>query len=241
MPFLTAESSGRRVRFAQRLAVGRGPDNDFIITDPRVSTAHAILAYEGIRLKVMDLNSRNGTYVDGIRIGRWVDLVEGSELRFGPTGPYRLEKMNGRRTAAEARLGVTVAASEVDRGEVSTRLLLYSKDLSNGTIVVEQAGERFRYEGNMRFLLLYILATELHEEPEDRPEPSRGWVADDRLRIKLWGLHGADRRDPSALGKLIHDTRAMMRRKGIEPSFIQKKNGATRVALLPGQVELHTP
>ncbi len=241
MPFLTAESSGNRVEFGQRLAVGRGPDNDLVIADPRVSTAHALLAYEGARLKIMDLNSRNGTYVDGIRIGRWVDLVEGSELRFGPAGPYKLERVNGRKTPAAARLGATVAASEADHGKVSTRLRLYSKDLANGTIMVEQAGMRFRYDGSMRFLLLYILAAELLEEPEETPEPSRGWVDDDRLRIKLWGLHGADRRDPSALGKLIHDTRAMMRRKGIDSGFIQKKNGATRIALLPGQVELHTP
>jgi len=241
MPLLTAESLEHEVKFARRLAVGRGPENDLVIEDPRVSTAHALLAFEGARLRVMDLNSRNGTYVDGIRIGRWVDLVEGSELRFGPAGPFHLRETNGRRRKASTTVGATVAASEVDQGAVSTRLMLYSKDLANGTIVVEQAGQRFRYDGSMRFLLLYILAAELLEEPEATPRPNRGWVADDRLRIKLWGLHGADRRDPSALGKLIHDTRAMMRRKGIEAGFIQKKNGATRLDLLQGQVELHTP
>ncbi|MDP7115101.1 MAG: hypothetical protein QGH45_24215, partial [Myxococcota bacterium] len=116
-----------------------------------------------------------------------------------------------------------------------------SKDLTAGTILVEQGGARCEFDGSMRFLLLFVLATELRDEPRDTPEPNRGWIPDERLRIKLWGLRGSERRDPSSLGKLIHDTRAMMRRKGIEPGFVEKRKGATRLSLLPSQVELHTP
>ena len=241
MPFLSSETTGQRVRFTDRLTVGRAPGNDLVIDDPRVSGNHAQLSFQGGRLRVMDLNSRNGTFVDGIRIGRWVDLVDGSQLMFGTTGPFVLEETEGKVETRPREAPPTVAASDTIGKFEPTRLVLYSKDLASGMIHVEQGTTRVKLEGSMRFLLLYILAEELLSEPAATPEPNRGWIADERLRIKLWGLRGSERRDPSSLGKLIHDTRAMLRKKGIDPAFIEKRSGATRLLLLAAQIELHTP
>ncbi len=241
MPVLSCKETGHRLAFTDRVAVGRGPDNDVVIDDPRVSGNHALIAMHEGRVRIMDLNSRNGTFVDGIRIGRWVDLVEGSQIVFGTTGPFELTEIIGTVSSNERVATPTVAASDSHGKFRPTRMSLYSKDLGSGTIVIEQGSTRFEFGGSMRFLLLYILAEELHSEPDDTPEPNRGWIADERLRIKLWGLKGAERRDPSSLGKLIHDTRAMLRKQGIDPGFIEKKSGATRICLLPAQVELHTP
>lgn len=241
MPTFRNTKTGQTVRFFDRLAIGRAPENDLVLEDGRISGSHALLAFQGGRYRIMDLNSHNGTTVDGVRISRWVDLVEGSTLIFGPCGPFVLEELAPPEEAGEERDAPTLAATNVDGQFRPTRLVLYSKDLTAGTILVEQGGARCEFEGSMRFLLLYVLASELLDEPRDTPEPNRGWIPDERLRIKLWGLRGSERRDPSSLGKLIHDTRAMMRRKGVEAGFVEKRKGATRLSLLPSQVELHTP
>jgi len=241
LPVLLNEATGQKLPFKNRFTVGRGPKNDLVIDDPRVSTNHAKLGLHKGRVRVMDLNSKNGTFVDGIRIGRWVDLVEGSRITFGTSGPYVLDSLTTNALVNTGGEAPTVAAT----GDISlrdpTRLILFSKDLSAGTIRVEQGQASFEADGSMRFLLLYILAMELHNEPPTTPEPNRGWVSDDQLRIKLWGVKGSERRDPSSLGKLIHDTRGMLKRKDIDASFIEKRSGATRLALLPSQVEVHAP
>jgi DNA-binding NtrC family response regulator len=64
-----------------RAAVGTSPDNEIVLTDPTVSRYHLELGSgEGIALR--DLGSRNGTFVNGVRIRRAVVPV-GSFVRVG--------------------------------------------------------------------------------------------------------------------------------------------------------------
>lgn len=57
-----------------------------LLTEPRVSGAHATLKIEGGQLFVRDDNSNNGTMVAGHRIppGVWTPVGQGAALRFGP-------------------------------------------------------------------------------------------------------------------------------------------------------------
>ncbi len=65
------------------ITIGRDIGNDIVINDPEVSRKHAHLTLEGDRYKIEDLNSTNGTYVDGQRlIGPHV-LAIGEILMFG--------------------------------------------------------------------------------------------------------------------------------------------------------------
>lgn len=48
--------------------IGRSPDNDIIIDDNAVSRRHLRIARKGKRYFVQDLNSKNGTFVNGERI-----------------------------------------------------------------------------------------------------------------------------------------------------------------------------
>ncbi len=48
--------------------IGRRPDNDLVIDDPRVSRRHAQLRAEGERYYLFDLNATGGTFVNGLRI-----------------------------------------------------------------------------------------------------------------------------------------------------------------------------
>jgi Inner membrane component of T3SS, cytoplasmic domain len=67
------------------IAIGQAPQNDLVIADDSVSKQHARLEYllEGWRLT--DLESTNGTTVEGIRLAPGVPtpLAYGSEVRFG--------------------------------------------------------------------------------------------------------------------------------------------------------------
>ena len=63
--------------------VGRGADADLRLEHPSVSAAHATLLYKRGRWYVVDLESANGTYVDGYRVAGERALSPGCDLRFG--------------------------------------------------------------------------------------------------------------------------------------------------------------
>jgi hypothetical protein len=52
----------------RELKIGRLPSNDIIINDNSVSREHAVLIVSGNEYSIRDLNSSNGTYVNGMRI-----------------------------------------------------------------------------------------------------------------------------------------------------------------------------
>ncbi len=63
--------------------IGRDIANDIVVNDPEVSRKHARLTLEGERYKIEDLNSTNGTYIDGQRlIGPHVMAI-GEIIMFG--------------------------------------------------------------------------------------------------------------------------------------------------------------
>lgn len=64
------------------LRVGRDPANDLQISDPHVSRRHAQLHPSAGAVWVLDLESANGTYVDGERIRGARRLFDGDEVRF---------------------------------------------------------------------------------------------------------------------------------------------------------------
>ena len=69
--------------------VGRAATNSLVISAPDVSREHALLLRHGKTLAVLDLSSRNGTWVNGARISRH-DARSGDEIAFG-TCRFRLD------------------------------------------------------------------------------------------------------------------------------------------------------
>jgi DNA-binding NtrC family response regulator len=67
-----------------RLAIGTAADNALVLADPTVSRYHLELAREPDGLHVVDLGSRNGTWVGGVRVERAV-IPPGTTLRLGDT------------------------------------------------------------------------------------------------------------------------------------------------------------
>ena len=66
----------------EELLVGRHPDCDVVLADPSVSRHHARLVYRGSRWIIQDLQSTNGTILNGNQIGR-SELQPGDRLLLG--------------------------------------------------------------------------------------------------------------------------------------------------------------
>jgi len=65
-----------------RNRVGRSPENDIQIGDPSISSFHCELYLEGPTLRITDLNSTNGSYIDSIPV-REGTINSGQSLRLG--------------------------------------------------------------------------------------------------------------------------------------------------------------
>lgn len=72
--------------------VGRSVDADLTLVDEGVSREHALLVYEDGAYVIEDLQSTNGTIVNGRRV-RSARLADGDEIRLGRTLlRFRLER-----------------------------------------------------------------------------------------------------------------------------------------------------
>jgi len=82
---LTGGSDARKVFRVERAAcaIGRSDQNDVRLADPSVSALHATLVLKRGSWYVVDLQSANGTYVDGYRVAGERVLPNGGTLRVG--------------------------------------------------------------------------------------------------------------------------------------------------------------
>jgi predicted component of type VI protein secretion system len=90
---------------AERTVVGRSPEADVVLDDEGVSWNHLEIERRGDVLMATDLDSRNGTALNGEPLDRPRRLRDGDTLIVGS---YRLEVKTGSVTP----VGVTVAAGE---------------------------------------------------------------------------------------------------------------------------------
>ncbi|RME77114.1 MAG: FHA domain-containing protein, partial [Planctomycetota bacterium] len=67
---------------ATPLVIGRSRTADLVIEDPMLSRRHCRIEREGARFAITDLDSANGTFVEGIRVRR-APLGIGQTVRFG--------------------------------------------------------------------------------------------------------------------------------------------------------------
>ena len=74
--------------------VGRSPEAHFQLDDPWISSMHAMFERRGADIWVVDLESRNGTFLGGERVAE-APVHPGCVLRFGRTD-VRLERRDAR-------------------------------------------------------------------------------------------------------------------------------------------------
>jgi pSer/pThr/pTyr-binding forkhead associated (FHA) protein len=80
----TGSEAGRRLELGGAVAIGR-QDGDLVLEDPEVSRRHAVLRREGESIVVEDLDSTNGTFVNGERIRSPIPIGPGDLVRVGRT------------------------------------------------------------------------------------------------------------------------------------------------------------
>ena len=67
----------------EKTTVGRATQNTLVLRHETVSSHHCELLFNGPEIIVRDLDSRNGTFVDGVRITGQRQVKSGQKIRFG--------------------------------------------------------------------------------------------------------------------------------------------------------------
>jgi len=116
---LSAGMTGRACELkAEKTTIGRSADNVFQIAEPSVSSQHCEVILRGSEVRVRDLDSTNGTFINGVATTESV-LKPGEILRLGQV-QMRLE------TDAPAAPGkkhfdrTTIIAGGVSRSDLET-------------------------------------------------------------------------------------------------------------------------
>ncbi|MEV0398663.1 FHA domain-containing protein [Actinoallomurus sp. NPDC050550] len=98
--------------------IGRGPENDMVVADLRVSRQHAELRSAGGTYEIVDLGSRSGTYVNGRRVER-ASIGPQDIIGIGPSTFHLVDDVLMEYVDAGAvRLSAHDLTVTVDKGKV---------------------------------------------------------------------------------------------------------------------------
>jgi hypothetical protein len=149
----------------QRVTVGKAPTNVVALEhDTTVSRVHAVLENFGQAWSVRDLGSRNGTYVNGEKIGAERVLRSGDELRLGSSrlvfwmsreaaeGPADDETETGRNIVRAPRL----TPRELEVLKVLCRPFVSDDPFPEPASVRRMAGELFVTEAAVKQHLQHL-------------------------------------------------------------------------------------
>lgn len=82
---LNGPLANREFPLRESLRLGRERDNDLSLPDQQASRHHAVIQLREGRYWISDLNSRNGTLVNGARIAQPAPLSDGDSIQIGDT------------------------------------------------------------------------------------------------------------------------------------------------------------
>ena len=111
---------GRQVTLVARTLVGRSPGCGLQLDDRRVSGEQAVLSWGAEGWSARDLGSRNGTWVDGVRleVGVKAPLAQGSQIAFGDERrTWRLDEASSPNAQARRLSDGTVRTAEDEAGD----------------------------------------------------------------------------------------------------------------------------
>lgn len=74
-----------RIEGDQPLLIGRSPNATIVLSDEGISRIHARVEHTGGDVTITDLNSSNGTFINGTRIQGPSQLKDGDKIQFGST------------------------------------------------------------------------------------------------------------------------------------------------------------
>jgi pSer/pThr/pTyr-binding forkhead associated (FHA) protein len=83
---IEGERTGQKIALDRReLTIGRADNSDLVVDDEYASTNHAKLVLINNDWLIQDLNSTNGTYLDGGRVGTPAVVKLNTPVRVGKT------------------------------------------------------------------------------------------------------------------------------------------------------------
>ncbi|MGI5213135.1 FHA domain-containing protein [Plantactinospora sp. CA-290183] len=145
-----------------RVRIGRAPDNDVVLDDLLVSRYHADLVRDGAEFHVIDLGTRNGTYVNGRQVERAV-VRAGDLLSFGHhqmvfNGVELHEYVDAGRVSLRAEgLTVTIGGRDLlagvsfDLDECSLLAVVGPSGAGKSTLLGALTGNRPAQSGTVRY------------------------------------------------------------------------------------------
>jgi diguanylate cyclase (GGDEF)-like protein len=80
---LTGSASGRMFKLRASMTIGRSPACEIRLEDDGISRSHARVRCEDDQATIEDLQSRNGTFVNGERIREIVKVIDGDKIQVG--------------------------------------------------------------------------------------------------------------------------------------------------------------
>jgi sigma-B regulation protein RsbU (phosphoserine phosphatase) len=110
---LVEESGGERIVHVLRdgaQTVGRSSESDIPLGHSSVSRHHARLIVDGARVTVVDLGSRNGTFVDGRAVSGEADVPSGAEIAFASVSMLLIDRDASRASGCELDASAVVSA-----------------------------------------------------------------------------------------------------------------------------------
>jgi adenylate cyclase len=162
--------------------VGRSEDNDFVVTDRWISRNHAMLqAMDNGEMYLIDLGSRNGSFLNGRRVSIPVRMKNGDRLTFGQTelifhcptpevneAQVRVAREFTATAALHVRRLISVLVVDIRDYTVLTRRMdekLLSEMIGNW---FRQAGEIIRRRGSWvdKYIGDAVMAVWIHDSQE---------------------------------------------------------------------------
>ncbi len=134
---------------ANPFSIGRSSKNDLCLSDPTVSGRHAELVELADSFLVRDLDSTNGTFLNGRRVERHEIVGPNDVLQFGAVA-YRLVRTDGGLNATPSHASSCTVASDVATDAVA--FVQFEKMLAERAVVphfqpiVTPDGSRVAYE-----------------------------------------------------------------------------------------------
>jgi len=110
-----AQGSDRSLPAGPAYRIGRDPDGDIVVNDPRVSWQHAVLQFDGTGWVLQDSGSTNGTFLGNERVSR-VPVGSGCMVRLGHPADGPVMTLSLEQAAVPGRGSTALASSPAAAG-----------------------------------------------------------------------------------------------------------------------------
>ena len=134
------------------ITIGRNPNNDIHIDNPAVSGSHAKIINEGGRISIEDVNSTNGTFINGKRISKSAlnnnDVITVGKHTLVFSGPSQTagadQTLQTKKPGLNETIVMDTRAQKAMMGETAGAAAFGDK--IGGFTIIEGASEKNEYE-----------------------------------------------------------------------------------------------